>query len=74
MGRLIGFILMLLAIWTAAEIYTNGLDGAFGGVLGSAFEAPADRSTPDRAQDAFQRAYNSSERRVEDVLERDQVD
>jgi hypothetical protein len=74
MGRLLGLVLMLLAVWAAAEIYTKGVDGAFGGILGSAFEAPADRSTPDRAQDAFQRAYNTSERRVDRVLERDPTD
>ncbi len=59
-----------MAIWTGIEIYNYGLADAFGGVLGSAFEAPANRSTPDRAQDAFQRAYNSSEKRVDRVLER----
>ncbi len=62
---------MILAIWTGLEIYNHGLAGAFGGVLGSAFEAPANRSTPDRAQDAFQRAYNTSEKRVDRALERD---
>ena len=43
MGRLIGFVLMILAIWTGIEIYNYGLADAFGGVLGSAFEAPANR-------------------------------
>lgn len=71
MGKLVAPLLALLGIWTAAEIYSHGIDGAFGGVVGSAFEAPAGRSTPDRAQDAFQRAYDLSEKRVETVLERD---
>ncbi len=71
MGRLVAPLLVLLGIWATAEIYNHGIDGAFGGVLGSALEAPASRSTPDRAQDAFQRAYDLSEKRVETVLERD---
>jgi hypothetical protein len=74
MRRLIVPLLVMLAVWATAEIYNHGIDGAFGGVLGAAFEAPAARSTPDRAQDAFQRAYDLSEERVETVLERDTVD
>ena len=74
MRRLIVPLGVLLAVWATVEVYNHGIDGAFGGVLGSAFEAPARRSTPDRAQDAFQRAYDLSEKRVETVLERDPVD
>jgi len=68
MGRLFALALVVLAIWAGSEIYTKGIGGAFGGLFAS-FEAPADRSTPDRAADAFQRAYNTSEARVEHQLE-----
>lgn len=68
MGRILALALVVLAIWAGAEVYTKGVGGAFGGLL-SSFEAPADRSTPDRAADAFQRAYNSSEARVDRQLE-----
>ncbi len=69
MGRLLTILLMVLALWIGVEVYTEVLHGAFGGLFGSAFEAPADRSTPDRAADAFQRAYNTSEERVDRALE-----
>lgn len=68
MGRIFALALVVLAIWAGAEVYTKGVGGAFGGLL-SSFEAPADRSTPDRAADAFQRAYNASEERVDRQLE-----
>ncbi len=73
MGRILGLALVVLAIWVGAEVYTHGVGGAFGGLL-SSLEAPADRSTPDRAADAFQRAYNTSERRVDQQLERGDLD
>lgn len=69
MGRLIALILIVLGIWVGVEVYTEGIGGAFGGIFASTFEAPATRSTPDRAADAFQRAYNSSEERVDRLLE-----
>jgi hypothetical protein len=70
MERLFVIIMIVAAIWAGAEVYTKGVDGAFGGILASAFEAPANRSTPDRAADAFQRAYNKSGDRVDEMLER----
>jgi hypothetical protein len=63
----------VLAVWTAVEIYTEGLDGAFGGLFAGyadALEAPAGRASPNRATDAFQRAYNKSESRVDALLEK----
>lgn len=73
MGRIIALAFVVLAIWVGAEIYTKGVGGAFGGLL-SSLDAPADRSTPDRAADAFQRAYNTSEERVDRQLERGDVE
>ena len=65
-----------IAIWTGLEVYRHGVGGAFGGLLtrlpgAPALETPADRSTPDRAADAYQRAYNRSGDRVDRVLARD---
>jgi len=68
MGRVIAIGLIVLGIWGAVELYNNGIDGAFGGVFADAHEAPAERSTPNRAADAFQRAYNKSEERVDRQL------
>jgi hypothetical protein len=33
LGRLFGFVLLVLAVWAGAEIFQNGFDGAFGGAL-----------------------------------------
>ncbi len=73
MGRLFSIFFIVVAIWTAVEVYSEGVGGAFGGLFSrlpgaSSFEAPANRSTPDRAADAFQRAYNKSEERVDRLL------
>jgi hypothetical protein len=73
MAKLLKIVLIVLCVWTAVEVYTEGVNGAFGGLFtgfdGSVLEAPANRSTPDRAADAFQRAYNKSETRVDALLE-----
>lgn len=69
MGRLLAIVLIVLGIWVGTEVYTKGVGGAFGGLLGSAIEPPASRSTPDRAADAFQRAFNKSEQRVDRILD-----
>lgn len=74
LARLLGLALILLCVWTGAEVYMNGTSGAFGGIFArwsNEFGAPADRSTPDRAADAFQRAWNTSEARVDRALERE---
>jgi hypothetical protein len=68
MGRIFALALLVLAVWAGAEVYTKGVGGAFGGLL-SSFETPADRTAPDRAADAFQRAWNTSEKRVARQLE-----
>jgi hypothetical protein len=71
LGRLFGLLLILLCIWTGVEIYTKGTAGAFGGLFSRFSEdlnTPAQRSTHDRAADAFQRAYNKSEERVDRLL------
>jgi hypothetical protein len=69
MSRLISMSLIVLAVWFAAEVYSKGVDGAFGGVLSSGTEVRTDSSTTDRTADAFQRAYNKSESRVDRQLE-----
>ena len=54
MGKLIGLILMVLAVWVGLEVYDKGVDHAFGGVF-AWFETPLqpDESTGyDDAADA----------------------
>jgi hypothetical protein len=74
MGKLIGIILIVVGIWVGMTVYTEGTDQAFGGVFAffgaSSSEEPAAdaRSTPRRAADAFQRAYDKSLERVDRSL------
>jgi hypothetical protein len=42
MARLVGFILMLVAIYLGVVVYTEGTDRAFGGLFASAEEAPVE--------------------------------
>jgi hypothetical protein len=73
MGKAIAITLIVIAIWVGLTVYSQGPDQAFGGLFArildsSQLDAPAARSTPDRALDAFQRAYNKSEDRVDRAL------
>ena len=69
MGRLFGLCVIVLGLWAAAEMYTNGLSNAFGGVLASSHTARNTASASRRAANAFQRAYDTSEQRVDRLLE-----
>jgi hypothetical protein len=33
MGKVFGILLLVLCVWVAVEVYTNGVDGAFGGIF-----------------------------------------
>ncbi len=74
MARTAKLVLLLLFVWSSVEFYTNGFDGAFGGLFAqqkqsSAVEQSKIVSTSKRAAGAFQRAYDTSETRVEKMLE-----
>ena len=73
MARILKLALLVLFVWLSVEFYTNGLNGAFGGL----FRQERDvnhrltqiLSTSKRAAGAFQRAYDESENRVDKLLE-----
>ena len=69
MFRVVAISLMVLAIWAGAELHSEGLEGAFGGALASFAEVPSDGEGFERASSAFQRAYDKSESRVDQLLE-----
>ena len=71
MGKLFGIVLLVLGIWLAVEVYTEGVNGAFGGVFasGSADQAPVTQSTSSRAADTVRSAYEESVNRVDRQLE-----
>ena len=76
MGRAIGLLVAVAALWTALEVSTQGLDAAFGGALarlGSAEQgapepAAAPRSVVRRAGDSVERAFREGEQRYDAQL------
>ena len=76
MGRIFGIGFFVVLIWVALEVYTEGVGGAFDGLLTripgieASTDAAAPRSTPKRAADAFQRAYDQSEARIDRAMRR----
>ena len=69
MSRMFGLVGFVLALWVAMELYTNGLTGAFGGVLAEDPAASSAALRTERAVDAFQRGYDESIERVDRQLE-----
>ena len=71
MGKTIGLLIAVVAIWVTVEIYTQGVDGAFGGRLAAmgvgAHEAPR-ASTAQRASDAVERARAEQQERYDALL------
>jgi len=68
MAKLVGVLLMVGALWVAAEVLTQGTEGAFGGVLarlsGEPAPAPEERSwAGERARGAVDRARDQAERK-----------
>jgi len=74
MGRLFGIVLIVAAVYVGIEVYQEGVSGAFGGIFAEITDPPASREDPNRALDAFQRAYNKSEERVARQLGPDSPD
>jgi hypothetical protein len=77
LGRLVGLILFVLAIYVGITIYTEGVDGAFGGIFarfGDDRTDPqaAERATPvtERVEDRWRDYLDASERRLESVDDR----
>jgi len=73
--RWIILLAFAVATWIGLTIYHEGLDRAYGGLFAPrevpSWEPAANRATPDRAEDAFQRAFNTSEGRVHQALEKE---
>ena len=74
MGRIFGILLMVIGLWVGAEVYTEGVDGAFGGRLaflveGEGESGPADtRTTGVRVHDAVSSARAEADARREKLL------
>lgn len=49
MGKVIGILILVIAVWVGMEIFTKGMDSAFGGLLAMGGEAtPAQRAAEAR--------------------------
>ncbi len=68
MGRIFGILLLVLAVWSGVEIYTEGTAGAFGGLLPRLGLVAEEEEKPvpvtERAAGAWQEAYRAAEDRV----------
>lgn len=63
MGKLLGLILFVLAVWVAVEVYDKGVDGAFGGLF-AGFSAPLQRNESTGAPSASGAQRGSLAQRV----------
>jgi len=74
MGRMIGILLMVLGVWVGVEVYSHGVQGAFGGALSGLGGQPREErreaiSVPQRAGAAVQRAHGEADERRNRLLE-----
>jgi hypothetical protein len=72
MGKAIGLLLIVICIWAGIEVYSYGVQGAFGGVFAS-FAGPGEpprdtRSVPQRAGSAVQGAHSAADDRRDRLL------
>ena len=73
MGKAIGLLLAVVAIWITVEIYTQGVDNAFGGrfaaLIGSGDASRAQRgSTVQRVDRAVGRAREEHDARYDKLM------
>ncbi len=70
MGGVLKIGAVVLAIWAAFEIHSNGVHGAFGGIFasGDASEAEESLGLPQRAGAAASRAHDEADERRQRML------
>ena len=69
MGKLVGIVLVVIALWVGAEISTHGTNGAFGGLFASGDPVRDLRTTPQRLGDKARRSMQAGEDRVNRMLD-----
>ena len=67
MGRIFGLAMMVIGVWIALTLYREGIEGAFGGALGSGDPA-AER--PEPVTRAVERITEAAHRAHEDRMNR----
>ena len=69
MGKLFGLILIVVGVWVGMEIYTQGVNRAFGGLFAGVAEEAADLRSPlERIQDKGRHASDAQLERIERQL------
>lgn len=73
MGKTFGIVVVAIGIWVSVEIYSEGMDGAFGGLFASSSTGAADAprsaaSVPKRAGAEVERAHREHEARYDALL------
>lgn len=84
MQKLIGIVIIVIAIWVGIEVYTQGIDGAFGGVFASlssnetqpdqnsAQQTPTEnRTVPRRVGDRVQEHLDQGAARIDEQAEKE---
>jgi hypothetical protein len=71
MGKILIIGAIVLVVWAGLEIQTNGVEGAFNGLFAPAGQEEAERitSTPRRAGQTVQDAFNKDEARKRRLLD-----
>jgi hypothetical protein len=65
--KVFGILFIVLAIWVGIEVFTKGMDGAFGGLLAGHSHAQASVESgglPSRARDRVNSAMRTREERT----------
>ncbi len=70
MSGIVKIAAIVIALWAATEFFTEGVDGAFGGLLATAKTTPIEHmaSAPQRAKVAAERALKEAEERRNRML------
>ncbi len=81
MQKLVGIIIIVVAIWVGIEVYTQGIDGAFGGVFATfssgaapekSAQAPTEnRTVPRRVGDRVQAHMDQGAARIDEQAEKE---
>ena len=65
--RILGLVMFVLVMWGALELHSQGMENAFGGVLGDGTPA-SPIGQAESAAEAFEDAYDASTARVDRAL------
>ncbi len=78
MGKVLGILAIVLGIWIGAEVYTKGMDRAFGGIFAGAMDplsrydsSPDGRSPVQKISDNVRQNIDLGAERTRRGVERD---